>query len=60
MEDNKFTYFAKFMYMECCLERKAWGDKQIKYSEYLENNLEFIYDEFQKQDPNKKREGVDE
>jgi|TARA_B100001094_G_scaffold326895_1_gene383953 hypothetical protein len=60
MINDNFTYFAKFMYMESCLERKAWGEKQITYLEYLENNLEFIYNEFQKQNPNKRRKGMDE
>ena len=48
------------MHQECLIERRAFGEKEIKYEDYLKNNLDYLLEQYARQNPNKIRKRVDE
>ena len=49
MSDNSFENFCKNYWVECNVERKAYNEKPFQYTDYLKKNLQFLYDEFKRQ-----------
>ena len=56
---NTFRGFCDYMHVECNVERSKNGDPSIEYNQYLVNNLEFLYTEYERQNTYKKRKGLD-
>ena len=55
----EFSQFTKHMHTECLSERRAFGEKEIEYQDYLINNLDYLLEEYARQNPNKIRKKMD-
>lgn len=49
MSESSFENFCKSYWVECNVERKTFSEKPIQYTDYLEKNLQYLYDEFKRQ-----------
>tara|TARA_R100000353_G_scaffold159056_1_gene118447 strand:+ start:456 stop:665 length:210 start_codon:yes stop_codon:yes gene_type:complete len=59
MSVQNFQNFAHKLWIECNEERKNWGEAKISYMDYVINNLQFLYDEYERQKPKQRRKDLD-
>tara|TARA_Y100000114_G_scaffold135684_2_gene136673 strand:+ start:14968 stop:15177 length:210 start_codon:yes stop_codon:yes gene_type:complete len=59
MSVQNFQNFAHNLWIECNVERKNWGEDKISYMDYVINNLQFLYDEYERQKSEQRRKDLD-
>lgn len=59
MSTQNFQNFASTLWIECNEERKNWGEIKISYMDYVINNLQFLYDEYERQKSEQGRKDLD-
>lgn len=54
-----FSSFCNRMYYDALIDRNAFGEDHISYNDYLKFNLDFLYDKYERQNTEQRRETVD-
>jgi hypothetical protein len=47
MQSNNFRDFCDEMWRQNCSERRAYGESEQSYEDYILANLDFLFDKFE-------------